>query len=314
MIKQNVSLKEYSHYKIGGYASYFAEVCNIDELQTVIKEWKEIVSKKEFENRVFVLGAGTNVLFSDEGYDGLVIKISGGDMQIQGDIVTVSAGYSMNKLVMDCAEAGLSGLEWAGGLPGTVGGAVRGNAGAFKGETKDSVTKVISVEIDSGKTIERNNDQCKFGYRDSVYKGLAYSEVIMVIELQLTKSDRESVKTLSQERLQYRLKNHPMEYPSLGSTFKNVPYESFSPELQEQLKEFMKQDPFPIIPVGILIDKLGLKKTRIGGIEISEKHANFFVNIGGAKATDVIDMIELVKKKVKDGYGVDIEPEIAIVK
>ncbi|MFH1705691.1 MAG: UDP-N-acetylmuramate dehydrogenase, partial [Patescibacteria group bacterium] len=207
---------------------------------------------------------------------------------------------------------GLSGLEWAGGLPGTVGGAIRGNSGAFGGKTSDVVKSVSSIELASGKLIERDNADCLFGYRDSIFKNSGRGEFILEVVFELTSAEREAVLKLTKENLSYRENHHPMDCPSLGCMFKNIPFKNVPERFKKELKGFCKGDP-PMLPTASLIEKLGLKGTKKGGVEISEKHANFFVNRGGGLPDDVKILLKLVKERVKAAYGIELEEEIEIV-
>src|SRR3972149_7471538 len=176
--QRNVSLKDYSNFKIGGNADYFIEVSNINDLINGLKKWQEISKGFEsIEKKVFVLGSGTNVLFSDKGLKGLVIKNSINDISKIGNIVRVGAGTLLSELLNFCIENNLSGLEWAGGLPGTVGGAVRGNAGAYNGETKDKIIDVESIDLDSLEVKKREKERLGFDYRISIFKKSAQNEI-----------------------------------------------------------------------------------------------------------------------------------------
>ncbi|HNZ70627.1 MAG TPA: UDP-N-acetylmuramate dehydrogenase [Candidatus Dojkabacteria bacterium] len=316
-ILQDYNLSEISHYRIGGKARYYIEIENENDLLFL----PQIINEKKC--KYMVIGDTTNILFDDKGYDGMIIKISCKKIEYddkQADDTTVmaevDAGVSMNYLALEAANKGLSGLEWAGGLPGTLGGAIRGNAGCFKGETKDNIIEVKSFDIEKGVFVTRNSRECEFGYRTSIFKTESINEIIWSAKISLTRSDTNGVIELTQQRVQYRLNNHPMEYPSLGSTFKNVPVNEFRQEVLEEngLVELIKDDPFPIIPTGILIDRSGLKGYKVGGAEISIKHANFLVNTGGATSEDVEAVIKHVKDAVKEKFGVGLQVEIMIVK
>jgi UDP-N-acetylmuramate dehydrogenase len=303
-LRQSVPLKDFSNYKIGGPAKLFVEVSSREELIEVLGKAKEI-------KNIFVLGGGTNVLIDDKGFDGLVIhnKILGIDREEENLIV--GSGVMVKDVLEYCIDSELSGLEWAGGLPGTVGGAVRGNAGAFKGEMKDSVLTVESINTEDIKTLIRSNEECNFDYRNSVFKSeKGIHEFVTYVKLSLKKGDREDIKQKIQVKIDYRRNRHPMEHPNIGSIFKNIPYESLSNNLKEEFKEFVKVDPFAVVPVTKLLALSGLKGKKEGGAMISDKHPNFIVNIDNASSEDVKALIGIAKQAVLDKYGLYLEEEI----
>jgi len=311
MIRQNVPLKDYSNFKIGGNALYFLEVFSKEELIEGLKEWGKL--SKDSYDKIFVLGGGTNILFSDLGFPGLVIKNSICGIKISENIVEACGGVLISDLLNFCIDNSLSGFEWAGGLPGTVGGAVRGNAGAFNGETKDSVLEVESVDLTTCETKTRNNKDCGFSYRMSIFKLAAVNEIIVSVKFKFQIGDKQEIKSLIQEKIDHRLRRHPLEYPNAGSIFKNVPYESFSEKLQEELFQYIKKDPFPVIPTAKLNFLAGLSGKRVGDVQLSEKHTNFIVNLGNAKAEDVKKLIQIIKDSVKEKFAVTLEEEIMLV-
>lgn len=311
ILNKSIPLYEHCNYKIGGNADYFFEFTSIEDLRSALAEYKEIDSSL---NSVFVLGSGTNVLFSDEGFQGLVLKNSLTGIVREGEFAVVRSGSLMEELVSFAVSNCLSGLEWAGGLPGTVGGAVRGNAGAFGGETKDSIIEVESLDIHSLEVKKRSNSDCKFDYRFSVYKSEeGKNEIIISAKFGLKLGNGQEIKDHTQKRIDYRIERHPLDYPNIGSTFKNVPVENVPENVLNQFENSIKQDPFPVLPVAKLIAFSGLVGKQIGGAQISEKHPNFIVNLGNARAEDVIGLIDIVKKEIKEKYDINLEEEIRIV-
>ncbi len=313
-ILQEVSLKDFSNYKIGGNASYFFETKTKEETIEVIQQWN-ILSKDFPKNlkKIFVLGGGTNILFSDQGFDGLIIKNSIQGIEKNNDGVLVRAGESMSSLLNFCIENSLSGLEWAGGLPGTVGGALRGNAGAFGGETKDNVAEVESLNLTTLQTIKRDNKNCLFSYRNSVFKQNAKDEVIISISFKFHSGVKEEIEIKTNEKVEYRKKKYPLEYPNIGSIFKNVPVENVPDKFKQELSQYIKDDPFPVIPSAKLIFLAGFKGKRIGNVMVSEKHTNFIVNLGDGKASEVLKLIKFIKQKINETYGISLEEEIMYV-
>jgi len=217
---------------------------------------------------------------------------------------------SMVNVNRKAIEESLSGLEWSGGLPGSIGGAVRGNAGAFGGEMKDSVSKVESVDLTTLEEKIRDNVHCEFGYRTSIFKTQGTPEFIISVTVSLTLGDKKQIKQATLEKIEYRKAKHPLEYPSAGSVFKNVSLSQIPQQLKEQWKEHIKNDPFPVIPAAVIIALAGLSGIRSGDALLSEKHTNFIVNLGNAKATDVKAVIEIIKKTVREKFGIQLEEEI----
>jgi len=308
----NVPLSEHTTYKIGGPAKLFAEARSREEIAEI---WKTYGRYAPQRGKVFVLGGGANVLFSDEGYDGLVLKISISEIELVGEnTIRAGAGAKLADVVRFAAEHNLSGIEWAAGIPGSFGGAIRGNAGAFGGEIKDVVAKVTSVDVsDPEKIIEREKTAEMFGYRNSIFKEELKNEIIVSAELKLIPGSEEGVRNKMEINMGYRKERQPLEWPSAGSTFKNVDAAKITESQKEEWKEVIKTDPMPVIPAAFLISEAGLKGKAIGGALISEKHPNFFINTGNAKAEDVKQLIELVKKTVRDKFGIVMEEEIMIV-
>lgn len=316
MILENISLQHYSNYAIGGAARYF---CYADGLHAVV-EAMQFVRKKKIP--LFILGGGTNVLFSDKGFRGLVLKpdvrfITAINALPETVTVTVGAGVLVSELLAFCIAQGLSGLEWAGGLPGTVGGAIRGNAGAFKGEIKDSIINVASMDSAGAMThcMKRTNAECFFAYRDSIFKQRDGKEIILTGTFIFTRGNPVYIRAAIQEKIDWRAHRQPLEYPNIGSIFKNVAMARVPAHIGElpEIKKHIKNDPFPVIPAAYLIDRAGLKGVSCGGAMVSQKHPNFIVNAGAAEAAHVKQLIGLVKKRVKKEFAVELEEEIVYI-
>ena len=306
-IQENVLLAQHCNYKIGGPARYFCDATTEEEVRSAI------LFAREKRVPIFILGSGTNLLFADEGYNGLVLKPNLQKLEAIGGIVEVGAGALVSDLLNFTIAHSLSGLEWSGGLPGTVGGAVRGNAGAFKGEIKDRIISVDSLEIDNLEKLSRDNSACRFGYRSSIYKEKCGKEIILSAQIRLEKGDSDKIAAGIQEKINYRLQRHPMEYPNTGSTFKNVDLNLVPVKFREAFAKVVKLDPFPVIPTAFLITEAGLKGTRSGGAMVSQKHANFIINADNAKSADVKALIAIVKQRVFDKFEIHLEEEIQIV-
>lgn len=303
-IRRKVKLSEYSHYRIGGVCDFFAEPKDLKEL----KEALSLARKEKLP--IFILGGGTNVLIKDSGFRGFVVHPKFKFFKLYGNKIEAGASILMDDLLKYLVRNKMSGLEWAGGLPGSVGGAVRGNAGCFGGETKDSLVSVKSVRVSDGKSVVRKNSECGFGYRNSIFKKNDGKEIIVSAQFKLKPGVIKDIKKSIREKIDYRWSRHPMEYPSLGSTFKNIPVAGLNKKQKELFREFVKNDPFPVVPVAYVISLADVMGKRIGGAMISPKHPNFIVNTGNAHAKDVEDLIALVKKSVWRKFRIKIEEEI----
>jgi UDP-N-acetylmuramate dehydrogenase len=319
--QENVSLAQFSHYKIGGPARFFFNAKNEEEVVWAVRE-----AKKE-KLRIFILSGGTNLLIGDRGWNGLVLRPDIKFMRAKGTTIEIGTGVLMGDLLDFAAKKSLAGLSWAGGLPGSLGGAIRGNAGCFGGEIKDVVVSVRSLNVKTMKIATRSAKACGFGYRDSIFKKKNGSEIILSATLHLAKGDKKQILTAAQEKIMHRQKNHPLEYPNTGSTFKNVPLSQFHKKGSRSYRFVVaaasmnykgsqlsvKTDPFPVVSTAKLISEAGLKGVSFGGAMISPKHPNFIVNVLGAGSEDVKTLITLAKTEVFKKFGVQLEEEVQII-
>ena len=301
-IKRNISLAKHTTYKIGGLADYFVDIKDLEDLKQALK------FADDNSLPIFILAGGSNVLFGDEGFRGLVIKIDNKKVDIDGHEITADAGVSISDLVSQSIENRLAGLEWAGGLPGTVGGAIRGNAGCFGGEIKNVIEEVTAVTY-SGEVKLYNSKDCDFDYRDSIFKH--NDEIIMSATFGLQPGNKEDLKAVVFDHIKYRQARHRL--PSCGSVFKNCPLERVPQKVREEFKEKIKTDPFPILPVAVLIDACGFMGKTIGGAMVTKEHANIIHNFDNAKAADVLDLINLIKEKVKQKFDINLEEEVQLI-
>jgi len=300
-LKENVPLKEWTTFKIGGPARYFLEVETKEDLIEAVK------LAKENNLPFFVLGGGSNLLVSDNGFDGLVIQMQFTKYEIKDTKIIAQAGAKLNDIVNFSLENSLSGLEWASGIPGTIAGATRGNAAAFNGVIAENVSQVEAFDADSFEIKRFKKEDCCFRPKTSLFKQNK-SLVILSVELQLLKGEKEKIKELINKHLALRKEKHPLEFPSAGCAFENF---IASPEqFLKWPKEFEKFREKGVIPIGFLIEQCGLKGKVIGAAQISEKHANFIVNLGKAKAEEVRELIGLAKSKVKEKFGIELKEEI----
>lgn len=315
LIQTNVSLSHHSTFRVGGPAAYFANANTLDELTELIR-WAQTQKHK-----YIILGGGSNVLFMDEGYDGLVIKLQNDGCNVLADgRLKVGAGVPLAQVVTVCHRHGLMGFEWAAGIPGSVGGAIRGNAGAFGGEMKDAVISVSAVDTthvhpsDDLRFDQKilSNDECLFGYRTSIFK--QYSGLIVwEVTFDLPAGDAVHSMQKIQQNIAHRRVKHPHlgKFPSAGSTFQNPQVGGKVARLFEVDREVQSRE--GKVPSGWLIDQCDLKGKKIGGAMVSTQQANFIVNTGNATAKDIIMLMSIIKQKVRNTFGVQLKEEIEIV-
>jgi len=304
-IKEHQSLASLTTFRVGGPARYYVEVATLEQLQEALR-W----ARHRYQ-KVFLLAGGSNVIVSSRGFPGLVINIQIDSHAVAGRVLTSGASTSMRVLVDSSITAGLAGLEWAGGLPGSFGGAIRGNAGCFGGEIKDVILSVTSVDIKTGDRVVRNNLECQFGYRDSLFKRI--EEVIVSAQLQLKPRDESELRQIADEHIQYRQQRHPLELPNAGSIFKNTPVEKVPAKELKQFKDSIKTDPFPVVPTAKIIALAGLAQLRVGDAQISEKHTNYIVNRGNATGEQIVELIEKIRTAVREKFNIELEIESELV-
>ncbi len=300
-IQKNITLAPYTTFKIGGPADYFCEVKSLEDLEEVL-----IQAKKKSWN-IFILGGGSNLLVSDKGFKGLVIKINwDGIKNGKEGLYEVGAGTLLAKLIAETVKNNLIGLEWAIGIPGTLGGAICGNSGAYGQSIAESVVSVKALDLKTLKIKNFKLKDCDFQYRNSIFKH-NNQYVIVSAQLQFFRGEenkaRECLQKYSLER-----KNKIPPFPSAGCVFKNIPMDDMTYEFMNKIPP--EKTKGGKIPVGYLIEQCGLKGKRVGGAEISSQHANFIVNFNKATFLDVMELITLAKKEVKNKFGVDLQEEI----
>lgn len=304
--QQNVPLAQFSSYRIGGPARWYCEATSTGEVIAAVAE------ARRRGWRLFVLGGGTNLLIDDRGFDGLVLRPNLRLLEAAGTRVRVGAGVLVSELLDFVAPRGLAGLEWAGGLPGTVGGAVRGNAGAFGGEIKDVASEVESLDTATLEPVIRVNAACRFGYRSSLFKDRP-GDIILTATFDLRAGDPAALARTIEEKKEYRRRRHPLEYPNIGSIFKNVDLKLVPEPVRALCAQVIKVDPFPVVPTAFLLAETGLRGTRRGGAMISPKHPNFIVNVDHASSADVRVLVEQAKQAVLEKFGIQLEEEIQYV-
>ncbi len=312
-IQKDIVLAPYTTFKIGGPAKYFSEAESVDEVQELLN-WAN-----EQKVPVFVLGGGSNVLIADKGFDGLVIKIKNSNLEIQDSIIECDAGVPLAKLVLESTKAGLSGLEWAIGIPGTVGGAINGNAGAYGKSMFETIKTVKVIETDKPpfQIIELTKDECGFKYRNSIFKNNK-NFIIISAELHLKKGNGIEIQKMIKDYASQRAGSNPFGPPAGGSAgcfFVNPGWEGLRNK-EELIREFPELAQFadkPKISAGFLIEQCSLKGKKIGSAAVSDKHANFIMNNGNATAQDILNLTNLIKEKIRKNYGIDLKSEVVVV-
>jgi len=313
-IQKNVLLAPYTTFKIGGPAKYFVETKSVEEIQEFCK-WAQ-----DKNIPIFVLGGGSNVLISDKGFDGLVLKIQNAKIKIQNDnskskIITAEAGVQLAKLVSETAKRGLSGLEWAVGIPGTVGGAIAGNASCFGGQMADVIEKVQVLDLNDLSIFDLKNFECDFGYHESVFKN-SPGLIILGVHFILKTGVKDEILKNIQEVTKKRTKVQPIKEKSAGCFFKNLDWKRHDMDKARLLKKFPEFKQFSDkskISVGFLIDYLGLKGRNIGDANVSNEHANFILNCGNATAEQMVMLTSLIKSRVNTRYGFNLEEEVNLI-
>lgn len=305
-IKKNISLSKYSTFHIGGPAKFFVEVSNEKEL----REASAYAAKNKL--KVFVLGGGSNVLFCDEGFNGMVIKLketsskSKAIKMQKGGVIECWGGAKLMDLVNFAKNKSLTGLENLAGVPGSVGGAVRGNAGAFGTNVGDLIAEIKTVE----KKFSKKN--CKFGYRTSIFKEKP-DTIITSVLLKLKKGKKGEIEKRVSEVMQQRIKNQPQGWKgSAGSFFKN-PVVKNKKIIKLFEKETGKKAKDDKLPAGWLIAEAGFLGRKIGGAQVSEKHGNFLINTGKATAENIIMLASIIKQKVRTEFEVELQEEVQYV-
>ncbi len=283
-IRINEPMKEHTSFRVGGPAKVFLTVHAEEILKKILR------ALNSYGLACFVLGNGSNLLVSDSGYEGVMVCLGEefAQVEISQTRVKAGAGAFLGKVARGALEAGLTGLEFAAGIPGTLGGGVVMNAGAYGGEISQVITAVRVMDVNGDiRQIEKKDLQ--FGYRESLFKHSSY--VILEVFLNLQEGNREEIEGRMKEYTQARIAKQPLEYPSAGSTFKR-PQGYYA---------------------GKLIMDAGLKGYMVGDAQVSEKHCGFVINKGNASAGDIVTLMEDVTRKVKEKFGVELEPEVIIL-
>lgn len=302
---ENEPMAKHTNFRIGGPAKWFVEIKNTEELKSVL------AFAKEQGIKTFVFGGGSNMLVNDQGFDGIAIKIAMRSYEIKGTTVTAEAGVLSAALARATANAGIEGWTWAISLPGTIGGAVRGNAGCFGGETRDML--VSAQVLRDGEIITLSNEELEFGYRESSIKHS--NDIVLTATFEFKEGDTVELKEDLDDKLMKRKSSQPLGAGSAGCLFKN--YEIQSDEELQRLSEKLdiptEMQSRRRISAGWLIDNLDLKGTTIGDAQVSEEHGNFVVNLGQANADQIVQLIAVIKTKVRDECGIQLQEEVQLI-
>lgn len=277
-------MSRHTTFRVGGEAECFITIRQEEELAKLLPYLNQI------EQPYFILGNGSNLLVGDKGYRGIVLRFGGPmeEIRVEGTHIIAKAGALLSKTAVTAKENGLTGLEFAAGIPGSIGGGVVMNAGAYEGEMKQVVESVRVMDRD-GQISTLDNDTMEFGYRTSIIKNRPF--VVLEVTLRLAEGDKDAIGVRMEELSQLRRSKQPLEYPSAGSTFKR-------PEGYY---------------AGKLIMEAGMRGYRIGGAQVSNKHCGFVVNMGKATAADIREVIEEVQERVKERFHVSLEPEVVFL-
>ena len=287
-LKIDEPMSKHSSFRVGGPAELFLEVDSLEKLKAILEV------NKELKLPITVIGNGTNIVVKDKGIKGIVIKyvakgIAKATLDNDTFAITADAGLPNAALANELLKDSLTGFEFAASIPGTIGGAIYMNAGAFGGEMENIVSEVTYLDLDDLAIYKSDGDDCDFGYRHSKFENM--NTVILSATMVFSKGNKDEIKRTMDAYLQKRLETQPYDKPNAGSTFK-------------------RGDGFI---TAMLIDEAGLKGYKIGGAQVSEKHAGFIVNTGNATAKDILDLIKYVQKTIMEKYGKAIEPEVRIL-
>lgn len=298
--QENIPLKDYTTLGIGGPAESFIEVKSEEELKSAVK------SAIDSNTPHLIIAGGSNLLVHDAGIKGLVIKISYSGIEHKRQKVKVKPGTGLQELVDYCNENALSGMEKLAGIPGSVGGAVYGNAGAFGQTISDKLARVRAFNGDMEFNLSKND--CRFEYRDSGFKNHK-DWVILEIEFEMNQGDSGELKKISTETIEKRKEKYHPGIKCPGSFFKNV----FIVNLPKEIQGEMPQDYYGKVPAWYFLERVGAKGAKKGDIEIADFHANLFMNRGNGQAQDFFDLAKEYKDKVYEKFGIELEPEVQLI-
>lgn len=305
-IQKNILLAPFTTFKVGGPARAYVSVHDAQSLM----EAREYAEQEHL--KAYLLGGGSNVVFADKGFDGLIIHFLGMPAQREGSKILATAGEDLAAVISLAQAAGLMGIEKLSGIPGSFGGALRGNAGAFGTEIGDVTVSITALNLETGLLKKFAAAEAEFGYRDSLFKRNREWAIVEGELLLAPGGDPDELLRIGQETMAAREKKHPQKIPSAGSFFMNPKVSD--PEL---LAEFQKDTGMESrdgkLPAGWLIDHVGLRGKRLGGAQVSPYHPNYMINTGVATAEDIVTLGSLVKTRVRDELGIRLQEEVQLV-
>ena len=306
--QQNELMAKHTNFRIGGPARLYLVVNSSDE---AILAWE---AARELQIPITAFGGGSNLLVADAGYEGLMLQMANRKIAVEGTRVTAESGAITGLVARQSVAAGLTGFEWAVGVPGTIGGAIYGDAGCYGGEMRDAVLSVDAYRLSDRQRVTRTNKACAFGYRESLFKREPHLILGCTLELKLS-PDVATSKQRLEDIVRERKEKQPLDASSAGCAFKNVEFTDDT-EIEQLAREVAIPDSMrknKILGAGWLVDQAGFLGQAVGRVEVSQKHGNFVINKGQARAEDVVMLLSLIKRKVRDEFGIELHEEVQYV-
>ncbi len=298
-LKLNVPFSKLTTFAVGGPAQYLVQVTDSKKLVDLLN----YLNSKGIN--YFIIGGGSNLLMPDDGVEGVTIKVQTTKIELIGNTIVADSGAQLGAVLNLSCKNSLAGLEWTIGVPGTVGGAVRGNAGAMGLDIAHSISK---VEIwRNGEVIEVTNEDCQFAYRESLFK--FNKDVVLRTWFELRPGDRKEIMEKVQGYMKHRTGRYP-HHPSAGSFFKNIKLAKWPGDIKELPELFQQRG---TVPVGWVMEQLDLKGITVGGAKISDEHGNFIINYHEAKQAEILQIVDIMKEKAYNKFKVELETEVEIV-
>ncbi|MEK7212863.1 MAG: UDP-N-acetylmuramate dehydrogenase [Patescibacteria group bacterium] len=299
-VRANEVMRKHTTFQIGGAVQFLVEVTETEKLVGLL----DYLTDEGVP--YFILGGGSNLLWTDENFEGVVIKVKTSKFQVKDNIIEAEAGVQLPLVVNLATQNGLAGVEWAVGIPGTIGGATRGNAGAMGQDMSKSVFKAQVWRV--GEVVELNNQECGFVYRGSSFK--QSGGVVLRVWLKLTPADKKQILIQTQKYSAQRQGKFPA-FPSAGSFFKNIKLKDWPGDIQKLPSIYVERQ---MIPAGWVIEQAGLLGLKVGGATVAKEHGNFIINAGAARQEDVLTLVEKVKEEVYNKFKVELQSEVEILK